>query len=350
MKVLFLLKKNNNYGMYPDPSTGLFNSASILANQLEDKLHIKTTVAICVDGNSIDRQLHIHRPNVCIIEAIWASAARLAELRRLHPRIKFLIRVHSELPFLSNEGSALENIGEYEKLGFIVGVNSKDTYAELKGIYNNIVYMPNVYEDVNISVEDFIKYLTNLLQYIVDPSGWTKLSRKSLNIGCFGAIRPMKNQLLQAVSAINYADKAGVKLYFHMNGSRVEQKGDSVLKNLISLFERSKHELVLHRWMPRSEFLELISHMDLGMQVSMNESFNIVAADFVKMGVPIVVSEAIKWAPEFSQTSTIRGKEVQEKIGQALRYKRMFKRGQTLHLDMYNQQSLKIWREIFHGH
>jgi hypothetical protein len=35
--------------------------------------------------------------------------------------------------------------------------------------------------------------------------------------------------------------------------------------------------------------------MDIGMQVSLSESFNIVSADFVSMGVPIVVSNDIEW-------------------------------------------------------
>ncbi len=350
MKVLFLLKKNNsyNYGSpYTDPSTGLFNSASILAEQLKDKLHVKTKLVICIDGNSVDREVHEYKPDVCILEAIWITPAKMEELIKLHPKVIFVVRVHSELPFLANEGSAISNINGYSKLDMFVAMNSKDTYNELKIIYSNIVYMPNVYEDVCIGGGDFARYLKNLSQYLFDPKGWTKLSWRELNVGCFGAIRPMKNQLIQAVAAINYADKAGTKLNFHMNGSRVEQRGDSVLKNLIALFEDSKHDLVLYPWMPREDFLKLIASMDVGMQVSMNESFNIVSADFVSQKVPIVVSEAVKWCPDFSQVSTIRGKEIEEKIGQALRYNRMFVRGQAFHLEVYNKVSLKHWKDLF---
>ena len=38
--------------------------------------------------------------------------------------------------------------------------------------------------------------------------------------------------------------------------------------------------------------------MHLGMQVSFSESFNIVTADLVTVGVPTIVSPAIYWMPQ----------------------------------------------------
>ena len=91
----------------------------------------------------------------------------------------------------------------------------------------------------------------------------------------------------------NIKDKT---LYFHINGTRVEGNGQPVLKNIRKLFESSrKHRLVEHSWMPHTDFLDLVESMDLGMQVSFSESFNIVAADFVAVGKPIVVSSEIDW-------------------------------------------------------
>jgi len=56
------------------------------------------------------------------------------------------------------------------------------------------------------------------------------------------------------------------------------------------------HELVGHEWMPRNEFLGLCRMMDIGMQVSFSETFNIVAADLINQGVPVVVSKEVPWA------------------------------------------------------
>jgi hypothetical protein len=41
--------------------------------------------------------------------------------------------------------------------------------------------------------------------------------------------------------------------------------------------------------------------MDVGMQVSFTETFNIVAADMVAAGVPVVVSPEISWVYTYSQ-------------------------------------------------
>ena len=115
--------------------------------------------------------------------------------------------------------------------------------------------------------------------------------KDTINIAVFGAIRPLKNHLIQAISAIQFANEEGLKLYFHINGTRIENNGDPVLKNLRELFEgQEKHELVEHCWMEHDKFVELLQSMDICMQVSFSETYNIVTADAVNGLVPVVVS------------------------------------------------------------
>lgn len=72
--------------------------------------------------------------------------------------------------------------------------------------------------------------------------------RGAIDIGCFGAVRPLKNQLMQAIAAISFARSRGLHLRFHMNGTRIEG-GGPVLKNITAMFARSPDaELVLHPW------------------------------------------------------------------------------------------------------
>lgn len=120
-------------------------------------------------------------------------------------------------------------------------------------------------------------------------------TRKTINISCFGAIRPLKNHLNQAAAAIRFADQQGLLLNFHVNASRVEQQGDSILKNLRSTFFYLKnHNLIEHEWLPHDQFLRLIrDQIDIGMQVSFTETYNIVAADHVAQRVPVVASTEI---------------------------------------------------------
>jgi hypothetical protein len=123
-----------------------------------------------------------------------------------------------------------------------------------------------------------------------------KKRQRALDIGCFGAIRPLKNNLQQAVAAIRFADSMNAALRFHVNAGRVEMKGESVMRNLESLLSNAGHELVKHDWLDHDDFLKLIKTMDMCMQVSFSETFNIVAADSVSQGVPTIVSKEIPWA------------------------------------------------------
>ena len=120
-----------------------------------------------------------------------------------------------------------------------------------------------------------------------------------IDIGCFGAVRPLKNHLLQAIASVKFADHIGKKLRFHVNVGRAEIKGEPVMSNLHHLFGHlyeSGHHLITNTWTPREEFLTLCAKMDVGLQVSFSETFNIVGADLISQGVPLVLSEEIPWA------------------------------------------------------
>ncbi len=51
-------------------------------------------------------------------------------------------------------------------------------------------------------------------------------------------------------------------------------------------------------WLPWPEFRRIVGSMDLTLQPSFTETFNIVTADSVAEGVPAVVSHAVEWVPE----------------------------------------------------
>jgi hypothetical protein len=108
----------------------------------------------------------------------------------------------------------------------------------------------------------------------------------------------LKNHLVQAVAAIRFAEEKRLPLRFHINAGRVEQNGGQVLNSLRSLFKElpSYYQLVEHPWLSYERFLGLVRTMDIGMQVSLTETFNIVAADLTRCNVPIVVSESVFWA------------------------------------------------------
>lgn len=302
-KVLFICKKRvDTYGI----SFGLLNSATFVVNALDAK-GIEAKVVTVVDSNGIDKEVASYKPTHVMIEALWVIPEKFEVLCKLHSKVTFIVRIHSKVPFLAMEGIAIEWIKKYNELAkkfdnLRISANSAEFNNTLKEAMDiNAIFLPNIY----LPVSKPSSYFSELEYDNPRFFGWltgtkpTKPdSEKSLHIGCFGAIRPLKNHLNQALAAMMMANKVDRRLYFHVNGNRLEQRGDNVLKNLKALFAGTKHVLVEHEWMPHAQFVRLVKTMDLGMQVSLTESFNIVVADFVANDVPIVVSKDIDWMPD----------------------------------------------------
>ena len=295
-KVLFILKRREDY----DPkthshvglSTGLYNSASFMSSMLNG-MDIPSEVAVVRDNNDIDREVAQRRPTHVIIEALWVVPTKFSVLQQLHPDVTWIIRLHSDMPFIAGEGMAMDWLGDYSGYDrVVIAANAQRMLRETrlvlqlrngwdaKQAQNKVIYLPNYYPQ---------SYRHKRFNH----------TKSQVDICCFGAVRPMKNHLLQAVAAIEFAERLNKKLRFHINAGRVEGKGEPVMRNLQSLFEHlhhTGHELVSHTWTPREQFLELCSTMDIGLQVSLSETFNIVGADLISQGIPLVGSAEIPWA------------------------------------------------------
>ncbi len=344
--ILFLLKKNSLYGNpnAPTSKSGLFNSATITAIRLQENGLAYTDVHTVVDGNSIDKELYDNKPDIAVIEAIWVTPEKLAQVQKLHPRVKFIVRIHSEIPFLANEGVALSRIKGYFKVpNTTVAFNSENTYRDFSKVFKgtDTEYLPNIYLKVSGSSKEAKYSLSSLQNKRKLSSGKTQV-----NVGCFGAIRPMKNQLIQAFAAIEFAEKYNLQLNFHINGGRIEQGGEPVLKNIRELFQDSKHNLFEWGWLDREEFLNKLRGMHVSLQISHNESFNIVTADSLLVGVPVVVSETIDWLPDFVKASVEDTRDMVQKIERAIVFEKYSVSLCRNYLEQYNKDSLAQWKKV----
>lgn len=311
-RVLFVLRERDNpYGSdtpgdkWCDTpgekhlSSGLFNSAKFVSDMLVT-LGFASKVVHVADNNAIHKEVVAFRPNIAVIESLWVIPSKFDELKIASPNVTFVVRSHSDIPFMASEGNAIGWIKAYlSKSNVIVATNSHRALSDLKLIasengrhenptgrhYNPIAYLPNFYPTAGA-------LLTHR------PPG------NPLRIGCFGAIRPLKNQLTQAVAALRFGKASGKDVHFHINGSRIEHNGSAILKNLIALFDNSPgNMLVMHPWLPHSDFMTLTKQMDVVTQVSFSETFSIVTADAVVSGVPVVVSDQITWIAKAHQAS-----------------------------------------------
>jgi hypothetical protein len=328
-KTLFILKKRSIYsdGAYSNVDSGLFNSAK-LVNDMLVKNGVNSKIVQVDDNNGIDRECFLFKPDIVIIEALWVVPSKFEILHKLHPNVTWVIRLHSELPFIANEGVAMEWIQEYVKYeNVVLSSNSKYMCESLKDLLGvNIIYSPNYYP-VNLDFTIEKKKITN-----------------KIKVGLFGAIRPLKNSLTQAVAAINYANKNELTLELHINSARVEQKGENVLKNLKVLFKDSNHKLIEHGWLPHGEFIELIKQMDICLQVSLTETYNIVAADSVNSNVPIVTSKEITFINPIGKVYSNKDtRKIESKIDDNLsfRYLTVILNKLLLNWDAYKAK--KIW-------
>ena len=332
-KILFILKKRHIYSneCYTTTNSGLFNSATFV-NDMLVKNGVESHLEQVVDNNEIDKYVTKYRPDVVIIEALWVVPSKMEILKKIHPNVTWIIRLHSELPFLANEGIAIKWLKEYVKYDKVL-ISSNSTYlidALNPFLDTKILYQPNYYP-------------VNLFNRKIK----TLKSEDELNIGLFGAIRPLKNSLTQAVAAINYANKKNKVLNLHINSARVEQKGENVLVNLRELFKDSKHNLIEHGWLKHSDFLDLVSTMDLCLQVSLTETYNIVAADSINVNVPIITSREITFVNYFSKVTLVKNvNEMVSKIGLNLKYRLLTTIVNKILLLINSNKSKSVWLDF----
>lgn len=327
-KILFITcdKVKDYYGI----TSGLFNSASFVVRYLKEN-GFDARLTPVVDSNSIDKVVTEFNPDVVVIEALWVPPAKFVELFSIprHKKRRWIVRIHSKAPFLANEGLAMRWIYQYTTIKnprIEIAPNTKELTSQLHSAFpeGRFTYLPNIY------------YRKKFIPPFYRRKEW-------IDIGCFGAIRPMKNNFQQALAAIEFAESIGKRLRFHVNGTRVEQKGDNVLKNLRALFSDSPHELVEHMWYKHDRFLREASKMDVGMQVSFSESFNIVTADFVTAEVPIVASDDIAWMPPLLKVSPTSHKGMVRKLKIAYFLRKPNIWMQNLALAFYNLKARFVW-------
>ena len=356
MKILFLLKRSKTYGSdyssdyssnYSENQvcnetteyycenlkSGLYNSARLVSDFISKLPNMKSNVISCIDGNDVDNKLYKYTPDICIIEAIWITPSKIIELQKLYPKIKFIIRVHSKIPFLAMEGIAITWIKEYVKIENVkVSFNNDITHKDMNSIGIENIYLPNIYEDIKKQKKCFNFFKLFSKNKIKD----------SYNIGCFGAIRPLKNQLNQAVAAIKFGNENNTIINFYVNYSRLEQTGENVYKNIKALFNNTKHNLIDTKWLNREEFLNLLSKMDISMQVSLTETFNIVAADSVFVNVPVVVSKEINWlSTGISDPNNVES--ICKQMKNVLKNKNKYIRKNLMSLKKYNDMAIYNW-------
>lgn len=322
-------------------NSGLFNSAAFVV----DMLNASGVAArlIQINGESeASGPILACKPTDVVIEAFFVSPATLNALTKTYPLVRFFIRSHSEIPFLSHDSVAMGWIAAYlNNPSMHIASNTARSVADLQNVAQ--AYFPH-WDRATVAAR--VVLLPNYhpvsapLPRIPSPFG-------ILNVGCLGAIRPPKNILEQAICAMAVSRILGKTLNFHVNTTRLEHLAGGTLTNIKSLFANSPNaNLIEHDWLARADFLDLCRRMDIGMQVSLTETYNIVSADFVQNNIPVIVSPEISWCDPRIQAFPTQGADIINKMQIALRASSIVT-SNRVGLLKYNDDSQACWLAMF---
>lgn len=330
-----------NAGLSWANNSGLFNSCAFIVDMLNASGVGSRLIQI--DGaEQVENQIKACQPTDVVIEAFFVPPSVLAYLSDKYPTVRWIIRAHSEIPFLAQDGNAMAWLAQYLALPAVsLAANTIRARSDLQRAVKS--FFPHWDQP---TLDHRVELLPN---YYPTPAPLPRVPSpfRTLNVGCLGAIRPLKNQLLQAIAAIGLASDLGKKLLFHINSARVEGGVPAILTNIRNLFRYAVNaDLVEHAWLVRDDFLDLCRRMDLGMQVSFSETYNIVTADFVTNNVPILVSSEITWADSRIQAVSTASGDMIQKAKIALRASSIADSNRA-GLLAYNDASRNSWLAVF---
>ena len=273
-----------------------------------------------------------------VIEAPWLGLDGLIPLLNEFPRTQFIVRCHSQIGFLQVEPGAIQLIRQYTEVershpNFTLASNNPRFANFINKIYGRCNILPNLY---HIGKPD--------LTPITSPTMFC--------VGSFGAVRIMKNHTTAAAAALIASRTLHRPLSFIINKNREEgPQAEHVLKSLKHMFHNVPNaQLITMPWLEWQDFRKLIHQMDICLQLSSSETFNIVTADAIAEQVPSVVGPAINWVPDAWQIRNVDDpQEAANKIVYILQHRHTQIAHGLRNLESYCENSLHCWKNFLHS-
>ena len=294
------------------------------AEALRQKLHELVTQAVA-HGNV--------RPSHVIIAAPWIAVEDIASLAREFPSINFVVTSHSSIGFLAADPHAIKIMRGIVDLQmathnvFASGNAIKFTnwVSESWGV--PALWLPNLYP------------LTEILHHHQRPL-W---NGQILRLGLFGANRPLKNHISGAAAAVELAARLRCPIELHISSGRDEGGGTAAIKEITDGVPGLTVKFT--GWLPWPQFRNYLRGIDLVFQLSYTESFNVVSADAIAEGVPVVASPAIDWVPRSWQAESDNPGDIARVAESLLRDQHAIRHGRQS-LTEYVEKGVAQWKKV----
>ncbi len=270
-----------------------------------------------------------------VISAPWIPVVQLNRLVLRFPHVQWTVNCHSNVGFLqadTNGVQLLRKYIEYQKgsLNFSVSGNSRKFVRWMRESYSvEAQYLPNLY------------HLTSTVNtHKPTYSGGT------LRLGCFGATRPQKNLMSAGGAALLLKAWLNCDVELWLSAGRTEGGGNTILNAVKAMLENKPGvKIVFNNWATWPQFRECVSTMNLLIQPSYTESFNMVTADGIAEGVPSVVSDAIEWAPDHWKAKMDDVNDI-ARVGRQLLYDPRAPYDGLVALEQHNRDGYEVWEEF----
>jgi hypothetical protein len=318
---------------------GLTHASMATYKCLKDNEKLKLHYSTITDNTQISDCVYKHNPDYVVIDGLWLIPEKFKELKVLHPSIKWIFRLHSDIGFIAQEGVFANWFYKYLVMDNVyVTFNSTKLFEIMRDITHpyshKVLYLPNTYPLDN----DYRLTKTT--------------ARKSdvIRISSFGAARILKNHFAQAVAALEFAEKLGKSLEFYININGKDPGGLPIYLNIVHILKghfSGKHKIKLIEWTNHVEFMESIKEVDIAMQVSLSETFNLVSCDSLMMNTPIIGTNEIPWIHPIGRCYPTDHDSIMRALWRAYRFPKLNVMLNSHNLIKYSNKSIKQWEKLF---
>ena len=161
------------------------------------------------------------------------------------------------------------------------------------------------------------RFLPNTFSYPVSEQTISNNCKKKLDenrplrISLVCAYRPMKNMLTQVAALMMLAKEKDVELHLLDTNQK-----SPIYHDILEMTKGSELKVVMHKALENKKCFELEGTFDLGLQVSLTETFSYVAFEHMIQGVPVIASNSVPFASEIADYSDVL--DIKRKIEKVL--------------------------------